>query len=166
MRNQFYIPVPVPEDLLPNVLEYVAGLMRSRPPEPPPAAPGAAISPINTPNRPSGGRGNGDKSWPEEELRKAWLESGPHMRTTLELLARQEGAPVSGDRIAAALGRKERGHTVAGMMGAFGRRMKGRHGGRWPFTAEWNATSAHWDYRMDIENAARLLRVLADLQPN
>jgi hypothetical protein len=164
MSNPFYIQVPVPEYLLPVVLEYVAGLMRSIPPEPPPAAvPGAPASPP----KPPVGRGDPSaESWTEEELRKVWRDSGPAMRTTLELLAKHEGKPVSGDRIAAALGRKDRGHTVAGMMGAFGRRMKGRHGGRWPFTAEWNAANGYWEYLMDADTAERLLRVLADLQPN
>jgi hypothetical protein len=92
--------------------------------------------------------------WSEAELRKLWNESGKPMRKALALLAAHGGKPVPGDDIAKALGKTARGHTVAGMFGALGRRLKHRHKGHRPFSRTWNAALTRWEYTMPTEVAA------------
>ncbi|XXT25072.1 hypothetical protein WME94_26415 [Sorangium sp. So ce429] len=147
-----YINVPVPEGLVPEVMALIA--TRS-----------GAAAPVATKVKDSdeapAGVESASAEWTEIELRKLWDESGKAMREALGLMVAHSGKAVSGDQIAKALGKKERGHTVAGMMGAFGRRLKHRHKGRWPFTARWNAVDAYWEYKMDASVAANLAKVIA-----
>ena len=76
------------------------------------------------------------------------------MRKVLAYIAARPGKNVAGDELAKVLGKTDRGHSIAGMMGAFGKRMKNRHGGRWPFEAKWNAVDARWEYCMPASIAA------------
>ena len=128
-----YVQVPVPTHLVPAVMALITQSAE----EVPRSAP-----------------------WTERELRKLWGESADNIRRTLMLLASNSGNPVSGRTIAReALGKEEKGHSIAGMMGAFGRRMKGRHKGRSPITAEYDAQAHEWRYSMAPEIGQVLLRV-------
>jgi len=172
MQNQSYVLVPVPECLYPRMVQFLASemLKDALPQQTSPMSSPVALSPSSTIASTSNERANSaigpDSGWAPEELRRVWLESGRAMRTTLELLAVHSGNGISSDQIAAALGHQKRGHIVAGTMGAFGRRMKHRHNGRWPFTAEWNAVNARWEYTMSHEIAAMLIEALNKLKGN
>jgi hypothetical protein len=120
-----YVQVPVPQHLVPAVM--------------------ALITQAGDEAAPSSSR----PAWSERELRKLWNESADNIRRTLVLLASNSGSPVSGDTIAReVLGKEDKGHSIAGMMGAFGRRMKGRHKGRSPMTAEYDAQAQERRYSM------------------
>jgi len=141
-----FINVPVPERLVGEVMALIAARWA-----------GAANAADSI--RPPGAATHAD--WGEVELRKLWGESGKPMRAALRLMTAHGGNPVSGDEIAKALGKKERGHTVSGMMGALGRRLKHRHNGRRPFSAKWNAAEASWEYTMPATVARALAKVIA-----
>lgn len=136
-----FIPIYVPSDLYPEALQWIASrvLTSSKPSSalgesPPDAAVAAALTPLIE---------------DATEIGKLWDESGSRMRKVLAHLAAHPDTPVTGDELARkALEKLDRGHTVAGMMGALGRRIKHRHGGRWPFTAKWNAVDLRWEYCM------------------
>jgi hypothetical protein len=81
------------------------------------------------------------------------------MRKTLSVPAASAGKPVTGDTLAKCLGHEEAGHTIAGMMGAFGRRLKHRHQGNWPFHAKYNAVAGKWEYTMPAEVAELLAKI-------
>lgn len=125
---QSYVSVPVPTHLVPVVMSLVAESFMQK----------AASTP-----KPDG-------EWTEAEVLKLWGESGPHMRQTLSLLVSRNGERVTGDEIATiALGKAHKGYAVAGMMGAFRRRCKGRHGGRCPILAEYDPVASRWTYWLD-----------------
>lgn len=117
-----YVQVPVPQHLVPAVMSLITQSTEEVP---------------------------RTAAWTEKELRKLWSESADNIRRTLTLLASNSGNTVSGQTIAReVLGKEDKGHSIAGMMGAFGRRMKGRHKGRSPMTAEYDAQAQEWRYSM------------------
>jgi hypothetical protein len=76
-------------------------------------------------------------------------------------LAKQAGSVVPIADVAKAIGKGPGGHAVAGMMGAFGRRIKGRHKGKpTPFVATWNAVAGCWEYKMS-PSIAKIIGTLA-----
>jgi hypothetical protein len=151
-----YINVPVPEELVPAVMalisEHMAPKVTPPNPAPPPAAPPApaAGAPIDVATTSAG--------LSEAELQKLWNESYPPMRKVLTKLAENGGKAVSGDDLAKVIGKEKKGHSIAGMMGALGRRIKHRHKGQWPFHGNWNPNLYRWEYMMPAENAAHILK--------
>lgn len=131
-----YVAVPVPAQLVPQVMAFITESL--------------------------GATGDSGQ-WTERELRKLWVRSAQNMRATLALLAEAKGAPVTGDEIAKkALGKEAKGYSVAGMMGAFSRRMKGQHKGKSPIVAEYDADVGIWTYRIaSTEVAATFLKLWA-----
>lgn len=123
-----YIQVPVPSHLVPAVMTLISDSF--------------ALS----------SESKASMSWSEAELRKIWQESAKNMRQTLLLLAKHQGEAISGQTIASvALGKDKKGYSVAGMMGAYHRRMKGRHKGRSPIVSVFDAGANEWRYSMDPE---------------
>lgn len=132
-----YVQVPVPEHLVPAVMSLIMkGVTQEAP----------------------------SLAWSEKEIRRIWSESAENMRRALVLLASNSGSPVSGTTIAReALGISEKGYTVAGMMGAFSRRMKGRHGGRNPIVAEFDSLDRTWRYSIVSPEVSQIILRLANL---
>jgi hypothetical protein len=144
-----YVSVPVPSHLVVEVMEFIAS--RSR-------RPGGDAEPVEDEAEEAPAEAS---AWTEDDLRKLWNDSEGNMRIVLTLLARKGGQPVPSQEIAAALGKPERGHAVAGTMGALGRRLKHRHAGRWPFDVAYNALARRWEYTMPVANASILSKIAA-----
>lgn len=142
-----YVNVPVPEHLVAQVMAFIVSLTSG-------TAGAASAAPSD--------QSEASEDWTQAELRQLWDASAEPMRIVLQLLAKRAGKPVSGDAIAQALGKKERGHTVAGMMGALGRRIKHRHRGRWPFSARRNAVAMQWEYVMPASVGSLLLKAIRE----
>jgi hypothetical protein len=71
-------------------------------------------------------------------LVRLYRESEESFRGLLEYLAERPDRPVSTGRIAADLGLERGTGSLAGMLGAFGRRTANRYGGVWPFEKGFN----------------------------
>jgi hypothetical protein len=77
--------------------------------------------------------------WDRSLVRRAYRESADNMRDLLEFLARNPNREVSASELADAIEAKYGWNTVAGMLGAFGRRSVNRYGRSEPM----------WEYRYD-----------------
>jgi hypothetical protein len=124
-----YILVAVPVELVPEVTE----LLERR-----------------QPDQANGAKGPGGSllhGWNEQTVRRAYRESGDNMRNILRFLARNGGREVSADEIAAAIGARFGWNSVAGMLGAFGRRSTNRYGRSFPM----------WEQRYDDLDRVRIL---------
>ncbi len=85
--------------------------------------------------------------WDEPTVRRAYRESGDNMRRILRFLARNADREVDADEVAAAIGARFGWNSVAGMLGAFGRRSTNRYGKSFPM----------WEQRYDDRDRVRLL---------
>lgn len=65
--------------------------------------------------------------WTEDLVRQAFKESADPMRRVLSFLAEHGGSEVTSDQIANAIDAERGWNTVAGMLGAFGRRSVNRY---------------------------------------
>jgi hypothetical protein len=79
--------------------------------------------------------------WDRSLVQRAYKESADQMRHLLEFLARHPHREVSSYELADAIEAKFGWNTVAGMLGAFGRRCVNRYGRLEPM----------WDYRHDAD---------------
>jgi hypothetical protein len=79
--------------------------------------------------------------WNRSLVQRAYKESADQMRRLLEFLAHHPNQEVSSYELADAIEAKFGWNTVAGMLGAFGRRCVNRYGRLEPM----------WDYRYDAE---------------
>lgn len=102
-----------------------------------------------------GGEPTGDVSkgqagwWNEKRLRKAYDESSPAQQTILKAMARGKGKWVPVSDIVAELGNGADWNTMAGALGAFGRRIKSRYKAKErPFTIRYNAQRGENEYLM------------------
>ena len=77
--------------------------------------------------------------WNRSLVQRAYRESADNMRALLEFLARNPNHEVSAPELADAIEAKYGWKTVAGMLGAFGRRSVNRYGRPEPM----------WEYRYD-----------------
>lgn len=138
-----YVQIPVPEHLVPDVMALIVARTEATAAAAPSVVESASADFLTA-----------------SEVQKAWEASALPMRKVLAYLAARPGKNVAGDELATkVLGKTDRGHSIAGMMGAFGKRMKNRHGGRWPFEAKWNAIDARWEYCMPASIAAVLSKL-------
>jgi len=104
---------------------------------------------------------------PEERnayLDRIYRESEPPFRRLLVQLAEREppDKPISFDEVRQAMG-WDNPRSLAGALGAFGRRTNHRYDGFWPFHRDWDP--ANWTYTlaMDREVAEEVLRIHAAL---
>jgi hypothetical protein len=92
--------------------------------------------------------------WEEAVIRRAYEESGPPMRRVLKTLAARAGEDVGSDELAAAIGEGATSANLAGVMGAFGRRVRSRYRQSRPFFASrWDADRDRTVYWMPREAA-------------
>jgi hypothetical protein len=84
--------------------------------------------------------------WDRDSVWRAYKESADKMRDLLDFLAENPGREVSSEEIAEAIDAKYGWNTIAGMLGAFGRRCTNRYRKLEPM----------WEYRPD-ENDRNLI---------
>ncbi|MCC7387589.1 MAG: hypothetical protein IT431_02345 [Phycisphaerales bacterium] len=89
------------------------------------------------------------------------------MRDILGFLASRPGESFGSEGLAKAIkGKKDADwNTVAGTLGAFGRRLKSRYkSDQWPFSAKYEHAHDGVRYRMTAVMAARIKKLLAELE--
>jgi hypothetical protein len=100
---------------------------------------------------------NGDgstKEWTPELIRRQFLESPDTIKRFEKLLAEHEGEWLSTSDIAQALGAARGPKTIAGALGAYGRRVSNRYGmSNWPFENRWIHEEGQQSYCMSAEVA-------------
>jgi hypothetical protein len=96
--------------------------------------------------------------WTNGEIARAYRESPERMKRFLDYLASMAGRPATSAETAQAVDYSP--HQQAGMLGAFGHRVRSRYGKpRWFFAYEWSEQREAWAYSMG-ESAARVIRDL------
>jgi hypothetical protein len=95
--------------------------------------------------------------WSEEKLRRAYRESADNMRNLLRHLADHPGVEFGTDEIASAIGVRD-WNSVAGMLGPFTRRFKGRY--RVPLPPWTQRTDA--EYRDHLRMSAQVAEIIRD----
>jgi Family of unknown function (DUF6416) len=110
-----YVLMAIPAELVPKVAALITGL-------------DVVGAPSDTTAR-SAGLVNG---WTEGLVRQAFKESADPMRRVLLFLAEHGGEEVTSAEIADAIDAERGWNTVAGMLGAFGRRSANRYKRRFP----------------------------------
>jgi hypothetical protein len=89
-------------------------------------------------------------------LEALYSDSNKRMRAVLELLATTTKKSLTTTDFAEAIGKEGPRATwsVAGVLGAFGKRVNAKHGGRqWPFDVETDDDSGEIHYSMPAANA-------------
>lgn len=81
-------------------------------------------------------------------VRRIYRESEEKFRALLELLARQPETPMNTEEIAEALHLYRGTASLAGMLGAFGRRSNNRYDGFMPFERLYDAASDRYELMM------------------
>ncbi|MEW6060295.1 MAG: hypothetical protein AB1551_09205 [Actinomycetota bacterium] len=135
-----WVEVLVPQHLVPDVYGLIAERM----------AKGSTSGPVAV---------------SEELFSRMFLESPPAMRKLLVLLADDAGRNFPTAEICGALDLTPA--QLAGVLGAFGRRVKNRYkGAKKPFQARWDPDPAQhtWLYRMDAEVAEVIKRTARDVE--
>lgn len=96
--------------------------------------------------------------WSDREITRAYRESPEKMKRFLDYLVSVAGKPATAGETALAVGYTR--PQQAGMLGAFGHRVKGRYGrSTWFFDASWSDRQGAWTYTMG-QAAAKVLRDL------
>lgn len=126
-----YVMMAIPAELVPAVTKFV---------ESQPGSTTRSGSPAATDGFVHG--------WDRETVRRAYRESADPMRKVLRFLAQNANQEVSAEEIAEAIGARFGWNTVAGMLGALGRRSANRYGRQMPM----------WEYRYD-DQGRTLLRM-------
>jgi hypothetical protein len=100
---------------------------------------------------------NGDgkkKEWTAELIRRQFLESPDTIKRFEKLLAERAGTWLSTSEIAQALGASHGTKTIAGALGAYGRRVSNRYQmSTWPFETRWIHEEGQQSYCMPSEVA-------------
>jgi hypothetical protein len=94
--------------------------------------------------------------WSTDELRRVHSQSPSPIRKFFDYLADNPDRVVQKSELAKFIygDDPKGGNRLSGALGAFGRRVKGRHPGKsWPFQAEWNHERGEMEYMMDVETA-------------
>jgi hypothetical protein len=133
-----YVPVPVREEHVPQVIAYLAELERG------------GIK--------AGGSAEIEASAVRSQLDsnlvvRMYEESENRHRALMELLARRRGEWVYTAELAEALGLDTGTKGMAGVFGAFGRRANHRYGGAKPWEMAWDGVRGEAKYRMSLEVA-------------
>lgn len=149
-----YVPFPVPEDRVPDVAVFLYGPSAAMPHEPE-AQEASAEQEVQISDEQR-----------NELLTRIYVESEPPFRALLLLLADRDdpAAPMFYGDILSAHPDWSASRSVAGAMGAFGRRTVHRYGGYWPFERDWNHEQWSHFLRMDADVAEFLIDLHADRQ--
>jgi hypothetical protein len=129
-----YVYVPVPADRVEDVNRFLLGLADTK---------GAVDSDL------------------DRLVNRVYRESDEQFRRLLALLARSPGDPLSTELVAEELQLERGPASLAGMLGAFGRRANNRYDGFWPFERLYNGAEERSELIMNSEVATILQRILA-----
>ena len=98
--------------------------------------------------RPSPDESQLSDEWSKDEIVRAYRESPATIKQMLRRLAEDSGTWISSDKLYRPLGYSS--HQFAGMMGAFGRRVKNRYSkSEWFFEYRWDDKVGMVVYRMN-----------------
>lgn len=107
--------------------------------------------------------GDDSEEWTPARLRRMVEESAEPMRDILSALAARPGEWLSAEELAKAIRSKPNAdwNTIAGTLGAFGRRLKSRYGlDTWPFEDRYDHEAKGRHYRMSATMAKRIKELL------
>jgi len=94
-----------------------------------------------------------DLEWDDALITRCYLESPPPMQAFMMHMATNPDRTFTSKQMASAIDRT--GQQLAGVLGAFGRRVKNRYSMRsWPFDAQWSDDAGHMFYRMPADVSA------------
>src|ERR1041385_732796 len=127
-NEDYFVPVPVPRQLVLDVYRFVAERTRL-------TGEGQPSVRINQP------AGLPD-DWSASEIRRLYSDSAKNMRAILDAMAARPGEKVYSNDLIEVLSRSRGGTAgssiLGGTLGAFGRRVKNRYRkNNWPFEAHW-----------------------------
>ena len=92
--------------------------------------------------------------WTPDLVRRQFDESPDTIKRFQKLLAGSPGESFSTKTVAAQLNAAKGPKTIAGALGAYGRRTSNRYGMKtWPFAARWNHAEGQMYYSMEPETA-------------
>lgn len=135
-KDEQFISVPVPHQYVTQVYELVARLAAG--------ASGTTDAPAN---------GGDPDALTEALVERMYEESeGPHRRLML-YLADYPGQWLGTSEVAKGLGLSSGARSLAGSLGAFGRRAEHRYQGRKPWVSRWNPERNEAEHRMSQEVA-------------
>ena len=152
MSENELVAVMVPKHHLAKVYGFIAQLES--------VSPAAGNTPAETLPDASG-------DWTSVRLRRMVQESQQAMRDVLKLMAEKAGTWVSVHELASAISNKDKPdwQTLAGAMGALGRRVKNRYGiDKMPFEKRYDHTAHCKMFRMSKEVAGQVLQYLQNGQ--
>jgi hypothetical protein len=120
------VPVFVPRALLSDVYEHIAKLSRAMEP---------ALLGTDSPGQ---AQTDADPAVSDKLLRRMYDESEPPHRRLIEFFAENPDRWMYTSEIASDLDLPHGNMSLAGMLGAFGRRAKHRYEGKTPWRSEWD----------------------------
>lgn len=124
--------IPVPADRVDDVFRFLLGI--------------------------EGAQGSADSDL-DQLLERVYRESEEQFRRLLHLLASRPGVPMSTQEVADSLKLYRGKGSLAGMLGAFGRRSTNRYDGFWPFEKLYNAADERSELMMRPNVAAIIERL-------
>jgi hypothetical protein len=127
-----HVYVPVPADRVDDVFRFLLGLADTE---------GAIDSDL------------------DRLVNRIYRESEEKFRSLLELLAEHPGTPLSTEFVASELELYRGAASLAGMLGAFGRRANNRYAGFWPFEKLYNSAEEQSELIMNSEVARIVERI-------
>lgn len=131
-----YELVPVPADLVVDVMDFIVQKKKT-----------ALIGPSN-------GVRSLAIDWTPDLLKLQYDDSPPSMQALEKHLAAHPGEEFTTEQLADVMGLEHGSQSVAGALGAFGRRIKNRYGmGVFPFTYRFERESEKYVYSMDADTA-------------
>lgn len=151
-----WVPVPVPEDMVAEVMESVLERTRERA-----SASSRGQSPGSNGTTPDDAD-TYQNGWTEEDLRDVLRNPTRAMGIVLRHLATHPDEKVDGYTLAEAVyGEGANANQLGGALGSFTRRVRRDHDkDKWPFDAFHNGEKKLWEYRMDAKTSEAIRRIL------
>jgi len=101
-----------------------------------------------------------DESWTEDLIVRQYRESPPSMKKFQQFLAENAGKDFSSTEIAEAIGAEHGWNSIAGALGAYGRRVKNRYKrSSFPFNQSWDHANGEMRHGMTPDVAEIILRL-------
>jgi|tagenome__1003787_1003787.scaffolds.fasta_scaffold20868490_3 hypothetical protein len=154
MTTDELVPVMVPRPLLTHVYGLIAKLH------------GELTAPVDVPTQHANGDATTSNGWTPSLLRKMLQQSPPAMKDVLRTMAEHPDEWLTTKQLAEAIqnNRNADWMTLAGTMGAFGRRLKNRYGiENPPFEKRYDHEFKGKVYRMSAATSAQVLTVLQEI---
>jgi hypothetical protein len=100
--------------------------------------------------------------WSDDLVIRCYRESPPAMLAFMDLLAENPDRTMTSADIAGGIGRTSA--QFAGVLGAFGRRVRNRYSmSTWPFEAQWSDPAGMMMYRMTLDTARTIAIARSDI---